>query len=133
MAARRGDGHRLIRWLWTSRRLDARLARAGLAPLAGLWRVGAAVRNLAYDRGWLPVHDLPLPAVAVGNLTVGGSGKTPIASWIAARYAARGFVPGILLGACGGADVLSPGTAARTPNGVPDPDPIAGPQRAGAF
>ena len=36
MPGRRGDRHRLIRWLWTSRRLDARLARAGLLPLAAL-------------------------------------------------------------------------------------------------
>ncbi len=48
---RRGDGHRLIRWLWTSRRFDARLARTGLLPFAGLWRVGMAARNLAFDRG----------------------------------------------------------------------------------
>ena len=44
MAARRGDGHRLIRWLWTSRRVDAKLARAGLAPLSALWRLGIGAR-----------------------------------------------------------------------------------------
>jgi tetraacyldisaccharide 4'-kinase len=130
MAARRGDGHRLIRWLWTSRRLDARLARVGLAPLAGLWRVGAAVRNLAYDRGWLPVHDLPLPAVAVGNLTVGGSGKTPIASWIAARYAAQGKTPGILLRGYGRDEVLLHEHAVPTAKVVADPDRVAGAQKA---
>ena len=51
MAARRGDGHRLIRWLWTSRRFDARLARAGLTPLSWLWEAGVAARNTAFDRG----------------------------------------------------------------------------------
>lgn len=122
MAGRRGDAHRLIRWLWTSRRLDARLVRAGLLPLAGLWRAGMGARNLAYDRGWLPVHDLPLPAVAVGNLTVGGSGKTPIASWIAKHYAERGLTPGILLRGYGRDEVLLHQRAVPAAKVVANPD-----------
>jgi len=103
---RRGDSHRLIRWLWTSRSLVARLARLALLPLAGLWRVAMSLRNLAFDRGWIPVRELPLPAVAVGNLSVGGSGKTPVASWIAEHYEARGIVPGILLSGYGRDEAL---------------------------
>ncbi|MDX2057954.1 MAG: tetraacyldisaccharide 4'-kinase [Gemmatimonadales bacterium] len=132
MAARRGDGHRLIRWLWTSRRFDARLARAGLTPLSWLWEAGVAARNTAFDRGWLPVRDLPLPSVAVGNLTVGGSGKTPIAGWIAQHYLSRGVKPGILLRGYGRDEVLVhehnvPGAAV-----VADPDRLAGAERAKA-
>jgi tetraacyldisaccharide 4'-kinase len=56
-----------------------------------------AIREAAYRHGWIGVQDLPLPSVAVGNLTVGGSGKTPIAIWIARYYVSRGLVPGILL------------------------------------
>ena len=67
MAGRRGDTHRLIRWLWTSRRPDARLARAALLPAAGLWRAFMDARTLAYRRGWFPARDLPLPSVAIGN------------------------------------------------------------------
>jgi tetraacyldisaccharide 4'-kinase len=103
---RRGDTHRLIRWLWTSRRPDARVARLALLPAAGLWRGAMAVRGLAYRRGWLPVRDLPLPAVAVGNLTVGGSGKTPVAIWIARYYVSQGLRPGILLRGYGGDETL---------------------------
>lgn len=127
---RRGDGHRLIRWLWTSRRPDARLARLGLLPFAGLWRAGMAVRNLAFDRGWMTVHDLPLPAVAVGNLTVGGSGKTPVASWIAAHYASRGLVPGILLRGYGGDEELVHRHLVPEARVVADPDRRAGAERA---
>src|ERR1051325_5475108 len=94
---RRGDGHRVVRWLWTSRRPDARLARLALLPASGLWRGAMPLRETAYRRGWLGVADLPLPSVAVGNLTVGGSGKTPIAIWMARYYQARGLVPGVLL------------------------------------
>lgn len=130
MAARRGDGHRLIRWLWTSRRIDARLARAGLAPLSGAWRSVVALRNIAFDRGWFEVHDLPAPAVSVGNLTVGGSGKTPIAGWIAKHFLAQGVKPAILLRGYGRDEVLLhehnvPGAVV-----VANPDRLAGAELA---
>ena len=129
---RRGDRHRLIRWLWTSRRLDARLARLALLPFAGAWRVGMAARNLAFDRKWLPMRELPLPAVAVGNLTVGGSGKTPIAGWIAAHYAARGLTPGVLLRGYGRDEVLVHRRQVPEARVVADPDRHAGAERARA-
>jgi len=130
MAKRRGDRHRLIRWLWTSRRVDARAARLALLPVAALWRGGMALRTAAFRRGWLAVHDLPLPAVAVGNLTVGGSGKTPIASWIARHYVSRGLVPGILLRGYGGDEVLVHQYEAPEAQVVADPDRVAGAHRA---
>ena len=103
---RRGDTHRVMRWLWTSRRPDARLARLALLPASGLWRGAMTVRELAYRHGWLAVRDLPLPSVAVGNLTVGGSGKTPIAIWIARYYVEQGLTPGILLRGYGSDETL---------------------------
>ncbi len=131
MARRRGDTHRLIRWLWTSRRIDARLARTALLPVSALWWTWMRGRRTAYARGWFPVHDLPLPAVAVGNLTVGGSGKTPIAMWIARYYAERGFIPGILLRGYGGGDegkVHAQSLPAA--HVVADPDRVAAAERA---
>lgn len=127
---RRGDGHRLIRWLWTSRRVDARLARLALLPFSAVWRAGMAARNLGFDRGWSTVRELPLPAVGVGNLTVGGSGKTPIASWIAAHYAAKGLVPGILLRGYGRDEVLVHRHQVPGARVVADPDRLAGAERA---
>jgi tetraacyldisaccharide 4'-kinase len=130
MARRRGDTHRLIRWLWTSRRIDAKLARMALLPLSALWRVWMETRAMAYRRGWLPVTDLPLPSVAVGNLTVGGSGKTPIAMWIARYYAERGQVPGIVLRGYGGGDEAKVhARALPAAHVVADPDRVAGAER----
>ena len=131
MARRRGNSHRLIRWLWTSRRIDARLARTALLPVSALWRTWMETRAMAYRRGWLPVTDLPLPSVAVGNLTVGGSGKTPIAMWIARYYAERGLVPGILLrGYRGGDEARVHSRALPSAHVVADPDRVAGAERA---
>ena len=128
--ARRGDSHRVVRWLWTSRRPDARLARLALLPASALWRGAMAARQSAYRHGWLAVRDLPLPSVAIGNLTVGGSGKTPIAIWTAQYYVARGLVPGILLRGYGGDEVLVHEHAVPQAQVVADPDRAAGADRA---
>jgi tetraacyldisaccharide 4'-kinase len=127
---RRGDSHRVMRWLWTSGRPDARLARLALLPASGLWRGAMAVRGLAYRRGWLPVHDLPLPSVAVGNLTVGGSGKTPIAIWIARHYVDGGLIPGILLRGYGADEMLVHQHDVPRAVVIADPDRAAGAERA---
>jgi len=128
--SRRGDSHRVMRWLWTSRRPDARLARLALLPVSGLWRGAMATRVLAYRRGWLTVRDLPLPSVAVGNLTVGGSGKTPVAIWIARHYVAAGLRPGILLRGYGGDETLVHQHDVPQAVVVADPDRAAGAERA---
>jgi tetraacyldisaccharide 4'-kinase len=128
--SRRGDTHRVMRWLWTSRRLDARLARLALLPASGLWRLAMDTRRLAYRRGWLATRDLPLPSVAVGNLTVGGSGKTPIATWIARHYVSRGVRPGILLRGYGHDETLVHQHSVPEAVVVADPDRVAGAERA---
>jgi tetraacyldisaccharide 4'-kinase len=71
--------------------------------------LGLALRRGAYRRGWLKTRRLSRPVVSVGNITTGGTGKTPLVAYIARRLRARGFRPGILTrgyGRRGGADVL---------------------------
>jgi tetraacyldisaccharide 4'-kinase len=58
--------------------------------MAGLYRFGISTRLALYQRGWLPVRRLPFPVISVGNLTVGGSGKTPHVALIAAHFKERG-------------------------------------------
>lgn len=124
--ARRGGTQQLTRWLWQSRRVDARLARLALLPLAGLWRAGMGAREAAYRHGWRTVRPLPLPAVAVGNLSVGGTGKTPVAIWIARYYAQRRLIPGILLRGYGADEVLVHRLAVPEARVVANPDRAAG-------
>jgi tetraacyldisaccharide 4'-kinase len=89
-----------------------------------------ALRELAYRRRWLPSHDLPLPSVAVGNLTVGGSGKTPVAIWIARHYLRMGIKPGILLRGYGGDETQVHRRSVPEAVVVPDPDRLAGARTA---
>jgi tetraacyldisaccharide 4'-kinase len=64
--------------------------RAGLG-LAGLaYGAIVRVRNAMYDAGWLRVHRAGVPVISVGNITLGGTGKTPLVEWIARWYRARG-------------------------------------------
>ena len=59
-----------------------------LLPLAWLYGAGVALRNAYYDR--VEPKKLPVPVVSVGNLSVGGSGKTPLVAALARRLASRG-------------------------------------------
>ena len=102
----RGDRHRILRWLWTGQSLVARTARVPLIPFSILWWLVMAIRNWVYRKGYLPTYDLALPTISVGNLSVGGSGKTPITDWIALQLLAMDTPPAILLRGVGGDEEL---------------------------
>jgi len=87
----------VAQWLWWSKAAPARAVRGVLLPFAFAYRTVMSARAKAYRRGWLRRRSLPLPSVAIGNLAVGGAGKTPFAAWTAAYFARRGARPGILL------------------------------------
>lgn len=69
-----------------------------LAPAEGAYRLGTALRNRAYDVGVLRSAAAGLPVISVGNIAVGGTGKTPFTSWLARRLEARGERPVIVHG-----------------------------------
>ena len=65
--------------------------------LAGLpFETGARLRGWAYDRGLLPVRRVGLPVLSVGNLSVGGTGKTPLVIHLVERLQARGRRPAVV-------------------------------------
>jgi tetraacyldisaccharide 4'-kinase len=67
-----------------------------LRPLAWVYGAVVAVRNAAYDAGWKKIESAGVPVVAVGNLTAGGTGKTPLVSEIVRRLQERGKNVGVV-------------------------------------
>jgi tetraacyldisaccharide 4'-kinase len=70
--------------------------RQALWPLGVCYGAVAALRNWTFDRGLRRVHRLPVRVVSVGNLTVGGTGKTPAVAWLCELARQRGRRPGVL-------------------------------------
>ena len=85
------------RWLWSSSSIGARAARVALIPAAGIFRAVTIARNALYSAGIMRAEALAVPSISVGNLTVGGTGKTPVSQWIASELLSRGGRPAILL------------------------------------
>lgn len=73
-----------------------------LWPFSLLYCVLVVVRRLCYRLGLLRTERVGRPVIVVGNLTVGGSGKTPIVAWLAGFLAAHGYRPGIVSRGYGG-------------------------------
>jgi len=67
-----------------------------LAPLGALYGALMRLRHLAYRSGWLRSERAGKPVVVVGNLTVGGTGKTPLTIWLARALGAQGLRVGIV-------------------------------------
>lgn len=85
---------------WFEPRLSAGLLP--LVPLAGLFGALSGVRRELFRRGWCEVRRMRVPVVVVGNLIVGGAGKTPLTLWLVNELARRGRRPGIVSRGYGG-------------------------------
>lgn len=70
--------------------------RRALLPLAFFYSQFMRIRSVLYARGTLRARRLPAKVVSVGNLTVGGTGKTPLVLWLAQRFQAAGLKVAIL-------------------------------------
>jgi tetraacyldisaccharide 4'-kinase len=100
------DRRRAIEEIWAARGRRARAARALLTPAEWLYRSVVTTRGKLYDWGVFRSEEFSVPVLSVGNLTVGGTGKTPIAAWFARRFIERGVAPGIVLRGYGGDETI---------------------------
>lgn len=74
----------------------ARGLRFGCCIASWGYAAAMALRNAAYDRGWLPSTKLFVPVISIGNITTGGTGKTPVVAWFVRELQRRGYRPGIV-------------------------------------
>lgn len=117
--------------VWYGDGAAARLARGALAPAALAYDVVTSARNAWYGRPGR-ARATAVPALSVGNLSVGGTGKTPVAGWCAARLRALGARPAIVLRGYGDDEpavhrVLNPDVPV-----IATPDRLLGAERARA-
>jgi tetraacyldisaccharide 4'-kinase len=101
-----------------------------LLPLSWSFRLLVALRALLYRRGILPAVRLPVPVIVVGNLTVGGAGKTPLTLWLVERLRQNGRHPGIVSRGYGGAGKVAAATPAAEAAAVGD-EPLLLAKRSG--
>ena len=73
-----------------------------LTPVSWLFCLIVILRQFAYKAGLLKTYNLPVPVIIVGNITAGGTGKTPLVTWLVEILRKHGYTPGIVSRGYGG-------------------------------
>ncbi len=76
--------------------VGAVLLEAVMAPLAAIYGIAVRARNVLYRLRLLPSAEPPLPVISIGNLAVGGTGKTPISGWLVGELERRALSPALV-------------------------------------
>lgn len=74
----------------------ANLLRGGFTLAEPFYACGSGLRNILFDRGLKRIHSAAVPVISIGNITTGGTGKTPTVAWLVKRLQKSGAKPGIL-------------------------------------
>lgn len=121
---------------WAPRWWRGELGASGAAldlllwPAEALFRAAVGARAAGYERGLLRSHAAEVPVLSVGNLAVGGAGKTPVAAWLARRLQEWGKRPAIVLRGYGADEVLVHGELNPTIPVLAEPRRTEGAARA---
>jgi tetraacyldisaccharide 4'-kinase len=91
-----------IQDIWFGRGAGSLTVRAALWPLERAYDIAQGARSKMYDSGMFEVQMPALPTVSIGNLTTGGTGKTPFSAWLAAQLSSLGAHPAIAMRGYGG-------------------------------
>ena len=120
----------IVERLWYGDDVGARVARAALAPAGWLYGAAIGARAWRFDHTANAMTASALPALSLGNITVGGTGKTPVAAWAAAALEARGAHPAVLMRSYGDDEPLVHARLNPTVPVVVDADRVRGAIRA---
>ena len=85
-----------IQRAWERKGLSGKIAWLLLLPFSCVFFVGVCIRNLLFSLNWRRTLTLERPVISVGNLTVGGTGKTPSCLWLAHELERRGLKVAVL-------------------------------------
>ncbi|MGF6599427.1 tetraacyldisaccharide 4'-kinase [Paraburkholderia sp. GAS448] len=122
-------------------RIEARLAQEwqqrgplawALTPLACVFGAIAAARRAAFALGWLKTVQVHVPVVVVGNVTVGGTGKTPTVIALVDALRSAGFTPGVVSRGYGAKIVQPTAVTPATPATAAGDEPLLISRRTGA-
>lgn len=119
-------------FIWYGNGALSGITRTVLQPAEWVFRGVVGLRNAMYDRAMLRVHPSPLPAVSVGNLAVGGTGKTPVSAWLAGRLLEEGGNPALVMRGYGDDEPTVHALLTPAATVVVDADRVAGLRRARA-
>lgn len=95
-----------------------------LVPLSWLFAAITAFRRWAYQHGILKSYALPVPVVVVGNINLGGSGKTPVVIWLVEQLRQHGFKPAVISRGYGGSVSVPTSVNASSQASVVGDEPV---------
>jgi len=107
------------------------LPHLALYPMSLVYRAAIAVRRSLFRAGMLGVARMPVPVIVIGNVTAGGSGKTPLVLWLVNYLRDRGMRPGIVSRGYGGSAVMPHQVTHSSDAAVCGDEPVMLAQRTG--
>ncbi|GAA3907174.1 tetraacyldisaccharide 4'-kinase [Halomonas cibimaris] len=103
-----------------------------LRPLAALYRLALARRRRAYVAGKKAAWRAPVPVIVAGNITLGGTGKSPLVAWLVRWLGQRGYSPGVITRGYGGRADYPLWVTPDTPPAQSGDEPLMLAQQTGA-
>ncbi len=95
-----------------------------LIPLSWLFSAIVYIRKFAYQLGILKSYSMPVPVIVVGNITVGGNGKTPVVMWLVEQLRNHGYQPAVVSRGYGGTVKLPTSVGVHSNAGEVGDEPV---------
>lgn len=103
-----------------------------LIPLSWLFRLLSSLRRMTYRTRFFKTYRLDVPVIVIGNISVGGTGKTPLVIWLARQLQAAGFKPGIISRGYGGSNESPESVSPESDPNIVGDEPVLIASRTGS-